>query len=636
MRAALILFSLFASLSGYSKDGNYSVTLIPKELLKNANVVKRMEEIRFEVINTGETVLYRKYALTILNEAGDEHAGFYEWYDKLQSIRSIEGNLYDMMGNELKKVKNKDIQDMSGTSGIDVADDRVKAHNFYYKVYPYTVEYEVEVRFNHSFYFPSWMPQRSGNLSVEKSNCIIITPTDYNIRYKVKNYNGEPSIKTEKGKKIMQWQVSNLSAIEKQFAAPTWSEIATSVSFAPTEFALGNYKGDMSNWKEFGKFIYALKKDRDQLPDEMIQKVQQLTSGISNDKEKIKLLYEFMQQHTRYISIQLGIGGWQPFDAAFVAKKGYGDCKALSNYMYSLLKAAGIKSFYTLVNAGSDFKNRQMMTDFPSNQFNHVILCAPLQKDTMWLECTSQSLAAGYMGDHTGNRKALVIDEDGGTIVSTPRYGLQENLQLRSIKGKVDETGTMEVGIKTIYTGLQQERVHDMLTYLSKDKVKKALNEEFDNLSTYDINNFKYEEKKQVLPSIDEDLDITVSNYATLSGRRLFIYPNILNRGTTRLSDTAERKYDYVFDMAWHDADTVTIELPEGYIPESMPQDISLKTKFGSYTSSAKLQGNKLNYLRVREQYAGRFPAKDKEELSKFYEAIYKADRTRVVLVKKD
>ena len=138
------------------------------------------------------------------------------------------------------------------------------------------------------------------------------------------------------------------------------------------------------------------------------------------------------------------------------------------------------------------------------------------------------------------------------------------------------------------------------------------------------------------MPSINEDLDITVSNYATLSGRRLFIYPNILNRGTTRISDTAERKYDYVFDMAWHDADTVTIELPEGYIPETMPQDISLKTKFGTYTSAVKLQGNKLNYLRVREQYDGRFPAKDKEELSKFYEAIYKADRTRVVLVKKD
>ena len=159
MRTVLIFLSLFASLACYGKEIDYSVHLIPKELLKNANVVKRMEEIRFEVINTGETVLYRKYALTILNEAGDEHAAFYEWYDKLKSIRSIEGNLYDMMGNELKKVKNKDIQDVSGSSGIDVADDRVKSHNFYYKIYPYTVEYEVEIKYNFTLFMPTWTPQ---------------------------------------------------------------------------------------------------------------------------------------------------------------------------------------------------------------------------------------------------------------------------------------------------------------------------------------------------------------------------------------------------------------------------------------------------------------------------------------------
>jgi hypothetical protein len=38
MRAVLIFVLLFASLSGYSKDGDYSVNLIPKELLKNAKV----------------------------------------------------------------------------------------------------------------------------------------------------------------------------------------------------------------------------------------------------------------------------------------------------------------------------------------------------------------------------------------------------------------------------------------------------------------------------------------------------------------------------------------------------------------------------------------------------------------------
>lgn len=635
MHRIFVLVLLLSALNCFSNDIGYSVLLIPKELMKDANVVKRMEEIRLEIINTGETVLYKKYAVTILNENGDEHAAFYEWYDKLRSIRSIEGNLYDMLGNQLKKVKNKDIQDLTGSNGMDVDDDRVKVHNFYYKVYPYTVEYEVEIKFNHSFYFPDWMPQRSGNIAVEKSSCTVITPSDYILRYKSENYKGEPTITTGKGKKILQWEVKNLVAISRPYAAPNWREIATSVAFAPTQFKIGEYKGDMSNWKEFGKFMYVLKQDRDQLPDDVQQKVKQLTGNVKDDRDKIKVLYEFMQRNTRYISIQLGIGGWQPFEAGFVAKKGYGDCKALSNYMYSLLKAAGIKSYYTLVNSGTDIRNRQMITDFPSNQFNHVILCVPLQKDTMWLECTSQTLAAGYMGDHTGNRNALLIAEEGGIVVATPRYGLEENLQIRSIKAIVDVTGNMEMNIHTKYTGLQQERVHGMLNSLSKEKVKEVLNEEFDDLPTYDINDFKYAEKKDMLQEVEEKLQVRVSNYATVSGKRIFIYPNIINRTTTRITDTAKRVYDYVFDMAWRDVDTISIDLPEGYTSEALPKDVVLKTKFGTYSSTVQLTANKLSYLRTREQYSGRFPPKDKEELTKFLDAICKADRSRMVLVKK-
>lgn len=635
MHRIFVLVLLLSALNCFSNDIGYSVLLIPKELMKDANVVKRMEEIRLEIINTGETVLYKKYAVTILNENGDEHAAFYEWYDKLRSIRSIEGNLYDMLGNQLKKVKNKDIQDLTGSNGMDVDDDRVKVHNFYYKVYPYTVEYEVEIKFNHSFYFPDWMPQRSGNIAVEKSSCTVITHSDYILRYKSENYKGEPTITTGKGKKILQWEVKNLVAISRPYAAPNWREIATSVAFAPTQFKIGEYKGDMSNWKEFGKFMYVLKQDRDQLPDDVQQKVKQLTGNVKDDRDKIKVLYEFMQRNTRYISIQLGIGGWQPFEAGFVAKKGYGDCKALSNYMYSLLKAAGIKSYYTLVNSGTDIRNRQMITDFPSNQFNHVILCVPLQKDTMWLECTSQTLAAGYMGDHTGNRNALLIAEEGGIVVATPRYGLEENLQIRSIKAIVDVTGNMEMNIHTKYTGLQQERVHGMLNSLSKEKVKEVLNEEFDDLPTYDINDFKYAEKKDMLQEVEEKLQVRVSNYATVSGKRIFIYPNIINRTTTRITDTAKRVYDYVFDMAWRDVDTISIDLPEGYTSEALPKDVVLKTKFGTYSSTVQLTANKLSYLRTREQYSGRFPPKDKEELTKFLDAIYKADRSRMVLVKK-
>src|SRR6186713_1120794 len=140
-RYFLSFVSCFLVFNAFCSDPDYAIATIPKELLKNANAVKRTEELRFEIINSGETVLYQKYALTILNEAGDKYAQFSQSYDKLINIRSIEGSLYDSQGKLVKKLKNKEIQDASGVSENSVFDDnRVKTHNFYYSVYPYTVE----------------------------------------------------------------------------------------------------------------------------------------------------------------------------------------------------------------------------------------------------------------------------------------------------------------------------------------------------------------------------------------------------------------------------------------------------------------------------------------------------------------
>lgn len=633
-----LLFALIAIISinmiAQAGESPYATKLIPEHLLKNANMVKRTEDIQLEIINTGETVMHYKYALTVLNENGDRYATLTEWYDKLHQVRSIEGNLYDANGQLLKKVKNKDVMDLSGVDNSNLKDDsRVKVHSFYYKTYPYTVEYEVTSKFNHTFHFPRWIPQEYQQLSVENSSFTVITPADYKIRFQSTNYKGEPVVVTEKNKKKTTWKVTGMPAIKRPLASPRWDEMTTAIYLAPTDFEVEGYKGSMNSWQEFGKFFYALKKDRDLLPEEVKQKVQQITAGLSSNKEKIKALYQYMQQSTRYISIQLGIGGWQPFDASFVAKKGYGDCKALSNYMYSLLKAAGIPSYYTLINAGDDSDDKYLLEAFPSLQFNHAILCVPLQKDTIWLECTDQIKSAGYMGGFTGNRKALLIDENGGTLVATPRYGIKENTQIRTIRGVIDAEGNYTTKVNTSFKALQQDDLYQMLAYLSKDKVKKVLNEELD-LSTYDIVDFKYQQKKDELPQVDEHLDLFVSKFATISGKRLFIAPNLLNKSSTRLSTDEERTYDFVFDYEYKDVDSIEIEVPQGYILEAAPQPVALKTKYGAYSSSIRLDGNKLYYTRTREQYAGRFPAKDAADLAKYYDAIYKADRSKVVLVK--
>lgn len=625
-----VLLLSFLSLS--AADGQWDIAKISPAMLKNANMVVRLDEQKVEINSTHDIVITRHYVYTILNENADDWAQFGEGYDKLNEIESIDGTLYDAAGKELKSLKSKDLQDVSGVGSELMSDSRAKLHNFYYKVYPYTIEYTAVTKQKFSYGLPGWAPQPGEKVAVENSSVIYIFPADYQLRYKAYHYSEPPVAATlDKGKKSLTWSAKNVAAFLREPFQPGIHETRTYIAFAPSDFEMGSYKGNMNSWLTYGKFQRELNAGRDQLPDAVKQKVHALTDGVTDPFTKIRLLYEFMQQNTRYISIQLGIGGWQPFDANFVATKGYGDCKALTNYMYSLLKEAGIRSCYTKIKSGRN--STQINPEFPSNQFDHIILCVPLQKDSVWLECTDQTLPAGYLGDFTCDRYAMIVDDDGGKIVRTPKYGLNENVAFRKVAAELDDEATLHIKESAVYSGLEQEDYHGLIHALSKDKVKEYLHEELD-FATYEVESFDYNEKKTMHPEVGETLDILVRNYATITGKRLFILPNVISRMHTRLTIDTTRRFDIELGYPSRNLDSVTIKIPAGYTAESVPQDVNLTTVYGTYTSSVKLSGDQLLYYRKMDFFGGRFPAAGYNDLVKFFEAVYKADRNKVVLVK--
>jgi hypothetical protein len=625
---------LFLGTFVFAGDGDYAVSKISPALLKNANAVIRFQNTRFEILSTKDAIETNHYVITILNENGDDWAEFSDSYDKLREINSVEGALYDANGKQLKKVKAKDVQDVSAVSDYSLMDDnRIKRHNFYYRVYPYTVEYEEHIHHKNTLFFPPWSPQWGEKMAVEQSEVNIVCSPDYQFRYKAFKYAGEPVVTTEKNRRVTTWKIKDMSAVVKEPFGPLWHDLTTVVIFGPTEFQVDDYKGNMATWQDFGKFVYSLKQGRDVLPADIKQTIHQVADGVSDEREKIQLLYEYMQKNTRYISVQLGIGSWQPFDASYVATKGYGDCKALSNYMYSILKEVGIPSYYTLVRAGTN--SEYITDDFPSQQFNHVILCVPLKKDTLWLECTDQTCAAGYLGDFTCNRYALLVNENGGNLVRTPKYSLADNVEFRKTKAVLADDASLNIQVSTRYRGLEQDDIHGLINSVSKDRVKEYLQKQFD-FPTYEINKFQYTETKTGIPAVDEQLELQVSNYASMTGKRLFIIPNIMTRFDIKLKADEERKYDIVLHDEYKQIDSVEIEIPNGYEQESVPQRVTIETRFGKYYSNVRVADNKIFYYRTSEQYAGRFAAKDYPDLVKFYDALYKADRNKIVLVRKE
>jgi hypothetical protein len=632
----LFLSFALAALSVEGADPKYPVSAIPAELKENVNVVFRHDEMTFRILSKSKATYYVHQVITILNEKGKSYASEVVGYDKLSKIRDISGTAYDADGKQIKKLKNSDIYDQSAFDGFSLySDARFKSLDLSQSVYPYTVEIEYEVEYKFLFYIPGFVLIPEEKVSAEHSSYSLeFASRELAPRYKLTNLDVKPSESTLKdGFFKWTWNFSNVKPIKFEPHGPSREDLIVGITAAPSNFEYDNYLGTMNTWDDFGQWVTSLNKGRSVLPEAAQKKIKDLTAGASTVEEKVKILYEHLQNKTRYVSIQLGIGGYQPFEASVVDQTGYGDCKALSNYMVSMLETVGIPSHYTLIRAGEG--GARMNTDFPSPQFNHAIVAVPNGKDTLWLECTSQSNPFGYQGKFTGDRKALIITDKGAKIVNTTRYTAKDNIQTRSAEVTLAPTGDAKAIVRTTYSGLQYENDNlDGVLTSGADEQKKWIQDNT-SIPNFDIQSFKFSNTKSKIPSAEVSVELSLRRFATISGKRIFITPNLMNRSSYIPEKVETRKTGVFTRFSYTDIDTIRYNLPEGIYPEFLPEAVKLASRFGQYEASFKVDQGSLLYIRKVKMEKGEHPAASYQELIDFFKSMNKADHTKIVFLSK-
>ncbi|WP_138990066.1 DUF3857 domain-containing protein [Larkinella sp. C7] len=608
----------------------FSVATIPSGLPAGAAVVMRLYEQTFEVRTRAEAVETVHYAVTILNEGGKSYTSVAIPYTKLSKVGSIEGILYNAEGKVIRRLKRSDIEDLSWVSNFSLFEDsRMKSAGFTYADYPFTVEFRYETTTQNTMLYPDWFPLSDDKLALESAQFRMIVPVGQTLRYKTLNHLPAPEVVETSTGRTYTWKLKQQKIHEQEVQAPYYTNRGPGVLTAPDEFELGTRKGRMTTWQELGRFHYELNEGRDQLPESLRQQVLELVANETDVKKKIQKIYGFVQLHTRYVSIQLGIGGWQTFPASVVAEKGYGDCKALTNYTYALLKTVGIPSFRALVSAGQH--SADVLPDFPASRFNHMFLCVPLAKDTLWLECTDQHAPAGYTGSFTDNRYALVLTPDGGKLVRTPVYLPVHNRQNRSAILRLDASGKATADVRTIYTGIQAESVESVVRAANPDDQRQWLYRQF-GIPNFTILSFSFQEDKSALPTFIERMVVELPNCATRSGNRLFFVPNQLPSTQTLPIQTDHRTAALQLATGYIDTDTVICQLPAGLGVEYVFEPIQLTSRFGSYQASVKVEGKTVKYIRRLVVEAGLYAPETYSDYVDFRRKIAKADRMQILL----
>lgn len=638
MRTSLFSFIFFlllipAKSFAEDKKPEYAFEAMNMQLLKNANAVVRNQEYSFSVKSTSKASEKMILAVTILNNSAEEHTKLRIYEDKFQSIKSFSAIVYDAQGNKIKALGKAEWQESNMVKNAFVSDANYKELQISYIKYPFTIEFEYEIERNGFLDYPTWMPQTTEYLAVEKASYTINTPLELQFHHK-KFHISDPKVKLEGNTKSIKWEINTLFAKQMEIFSPQWHELVPVLYAVPDTFEMDGFGGTLRSWKDFGKWNYNLIKGRDNISEETKIKIKNIISILPSKKEKIKALYEYMQSKTRYVDIQLGIGGWQPALASEVEANGYGDCKALTNYMRSLLRFAGIESYYTLVRAGKNA--RPMWADFPSSSFNHVILCVPLTNDTLWLECTNQQQVPGYMGNFTDNRNVLIVTYGGGVLTKTPKYSEEENLAVHIENLTLNQNGDAFVEARVAYEGLQQDiKERQDLMNISKSEQEEWFqkNIPFANIN---IESIDIQRDRTSIPSIKQNIVFSIPNFAAKSGKRLFLCPNIFTKRQAIVEENKKRISNIdLSDMAFTESEYVKIEYPPNFKLESAFQGTNIETPFGRYSASIKEENGVLVYYRSLQMKAGVFGPARYESLIAFFKEIEKSDNLKIVLVQK-
>jgi len=615
-----------------ANDYEYPASSIPDSLKTNADAVIREYSAVFTQSDPNNATFKVTKVVTVLNEDGESVSNFYFNGDKFRNLSNFSGIIRNGTGKELKKIKKGDLTTSSISDMNTFASDNYTSfYEYKSPVYPYTIEYKYEEKWKGGLLsYPWFAPVVSYDVSVESAKMQVEIPVNTELRYK-KNFDFE--IENEKTDKLNVNIISlnNFKAIKSEPFSPSFREIAPLFMMAPSDFCYDSHCGNMTTWESYGAWVAQLLKGRDELPVEFVNKLKELTANANNDREKVKIIYEYLQGNTRYISVQYGIGGFQPFPAQSVLKAGFGDCKGLSNYMKAMLKAVGITSNYCEIGVGI----KDLHKDYTNvNQTNHVILLVPLKNDSIWLECTSQTKPFGYVPHSIAGCDALVVNEvgKGGTICKLPVY---ENVPTSctklilmlaedgSVEGKASFNEKLKVYEKAYWTFTNNDRTAHV----------KYING-FLKIPGLQVTEISTSEDRSSEPSVQLNTSIAASNYANKTGSRLFVPLCPIDKGSFKSFSSSERTLDIEFDSNFHDSDTVIFTLPESYIAESLPKDVDLNTPFGIFQSKVRQEGNMLIYTQVLNIPEGRYDKSTYQDLKAFYSEIDKAMKRKLVLKK--
>ena len=569
-------------------------------------------------------------SIQINNRVGDEYTEISIPYSRTEKVSDIDAWIENMDGSKVRVLKKSDIIDKSAISDISLYEDNYnKCFQLKHDIYPYRVIYTYKTTYRNFLTIASWTPVLYRQIPTRSAKLSVVLPKKIQFNKFVNNISAGFSIDSTETNLLLQWTTSYIKPIKNEiFSQP--EDFLPYVIVAPLNFQYG-VEGSTKDWESFGNWQYRLNQDLDILPDNEKNTISKLINSITDKKEIVKTLYHYLQDHTRYINVSIGIGGLKPYPASYVAQNKYGDCKALTNYMKAMLSFAGIESFYTTVYASD--QPRTLIKNYAGHQSNHVVLVVPLKNDTTWLENTRNTNPFGYMGTFTQNREALLNCKDHSRLIRIPALKTEDDHVSYKMEFELNLSGRALVKLNISFKGYDFESFNQFhAEYNDVDKDRAIRNYmPFDN---YEVVNWDLRKLHRDTARIELNATLNLNKFLKPLGNEYYlsIYPCRIPAFVSPANRTLRVALPFPICNSY----TLIYNLPIGNELKTKLEPVSIKSRFGTYEMAFSVENGKILVNKRFELFSGSYTVEQYADLYAFIQSVKDNDRKKIIFKPKD
>lgn len=550
-------------------------------------------------------------------------------YSKDDDFDLIEACIVDTEGVVLRKLKKKEVITKSSISRGSFYEDGMEIEfTLAWGKYPYRIRYSYRKIEKEFLYLVNWAPLVFKNTFTKEANLRIETPIGYEISMDYPQHL-VPFSSQQNGINFLQWQIKDYMPPSTESFSPPFAEHIPSIKVLPKTFNYG-VSGNTMSWSSIGLWHANLIKDANDLPVSEKVKVHELIKGVSEPTKKVEILYEYLQDNTRYINIAIDVGGLKPYPADYVCANRYGDCKALTVYMKALLEEAEIPSFYTLVCSGANAP--RLDTGFPGQPFNHVMLCVPVVGDTLWLENTSQLYPMNYVGVSTQNRWALLVNWHDSKLIRTPALDLEDVREEKVYHFELNEEGSGKASVKLRLRGRAFERYCYINKEMNKADQADILLQDL-NIAHIHLDDWEFHRANRQDKTISISLDLECTEQIRSVSSLKVIKPIPIS--IPDLETPSLRKNSVRINFPINQIDSTRYSLPFiGNYEIEIPEKTRIESAYGFYEEIYEKGKNKILHSKHFVLYAADYSIEEYENLYSFISSIKKIQSNSTIILK--